>query len=75
MWKEEYIKKIIKFSDNKLLIEYDNVFSGYGDWQGELTPIDQDMLLLMSKQIDKREIKPLHLMTDQEYKEFEKSLK
>lgn len=72
MWKKEYVKKISKYIDQRLLIEYDQLFTGNGNWEEYLTPIEQDMLSLMGKEMDKRELKPLHLMNDQEFIEFAK---
>lgn len=74
MRKQEYVKKISKYSDDRLLIEYDILIDGNGDCEEYLTPIDQDMLTLMRKHIDKRELKPIHLMNDQEYIEYAKKL-
>lgn len=72
MWEKEYVKKISKYIDQRLLIEYDQLFTGNGNCEEYLTPIEQDMLSLMGKEMDKRELKPLHLMNDQEFIEFAK---
>ena len=70
MSEQEYIKKISKYSDKKLLNKYHGIITGDGQMERFLNPTDCRILTLMEREMERRKIKPIHLMNAEQYSNF-----
>lgn len=70
MTEQEYIEKISKYSNSKLLNKYHDIIAGDGESERFLYPIDCRILTLMDREMKKRKIRPIHLMNAEEYIKF-----